>query len=125
MGNEQGAGYLVLDLRLTEAEKDIATVSAKLENHISKNDDEHKEMRNNIVESNLSVREIKLLHTQMFTNLVEMKENFKETSDEIKKDVKAMSAKNDKDNGWRAIIIDLIKVILMILGFIAGGKIIL
>lgn len=125
MGNEQGTGYVVLDLRMSEAEKDIKAVNDKLDQHINKNDDEHKEMRANIAESTLSVREIKLLITQMAVNSDDMKKNFKETSDEIKAEVKALGAKSDKDSGWRAIIVDLIKVILIILGFIATGKFVL
>lgn len=125
MGSENGSGYAVLDLRMTEAEKDIKAVSDKLEQHINKNDDEHKEMRANIAESTLSVREIKILMSQMATNSDEMKKSFEKTNVEIKANVKELSDAANKDSGWRAIIIDLLKVIFIILGFIATGKFVL
>lgn len=125
MGTESGAGYAVLDLRMTEAEKDIQKISDKLEQHINKNDDEHKEMRANIAESTLSVREIKILMAQMATNSDEMKKSFEKTSDEIKENVKVLGEASNKEKGWRAIIVDILKVILLILGFIATGKFVL
>lgn len=125
MGSENGSGYAVLDLRMTEAEKDIKAVSDKLEQHINKNDDEHKEMRANIAESTLSVREIKIMMSQMATNSDEMKKSFEKTNVEIKANVKELSDAANKDSGWRAIIIDLLKVIFIILGFIATGKFVL
>lgn len=136
MGNEQGTGYVVLDLRMTEAEKDIKAVSDKLENHISKNDDEHKELRAGIAESNLIAREINIKMSQMVQNSDDMKRSFKESTDEMKKDfkestdeiktnMKAIGDSQNKEKGWRAVIQDLVKIILMILGFILGGKYIL
>lgn len=125
MGNENGAGYAVLDLRIAEAEKDIQSISNELKQHINKNDDEHKEMRANIAESTLSVREIKILMAQMATNSDEMKKSFEKTSDEIKENVKVLGEASNKEKGWRAIIVDILKVILLILGFIATGKFVL
>lgn len=125
MGNEQGAGYGVLDLRVSETEKDIREIRNDLRDHINKNDEEHKEMRANIAESTLSVREIKLMITQMATNSEEMKKTFKETSDEIKSDVKKLGDASDKEKGWRGIIVDILKIILLLIGFIATGKFVL
>lgn len=122
MGNEQATGYVVLDLRVSETEKDIKAVSDKLESHISKNDDEHKEMRANIAESTLSVREIKLMMAQMVSNTDDMKKNFKEATDEIKADVKSLGDKSEKEKGWRAIVTDILKIIILIIIFIATGK---
>ena len=136
MGNEQGTGYVVLDLRMTEAEKDIRSIDDKfersirsvnkrLENHIDKNDDEHKELRAGIAESNLIAREINIKMAQMVQNSDEMKKTFREATDEIKVDVKALGVKSDKQGGWQAIVYDLVKVILLIVGFIATGKFVL
>lgn len=122
MGNEQGTGYGILELRVSETEKDIKEVSRELKEHIRKNDDEHKEMRANIAESTLSVREIKLMMSQMVNNSEDMKKTFKEATDEIKADVKSLGDKNGKENVLRAVLQDVVKIILMILGFIVTGK---
>lgn len=125
MGNEQGSGYAVLDLRVSELEKDVKDLSGEFKQHVRDNDAEHKEMRQNIAESALSVREIKLMITQMVSNNDEMKKSFKETSDSIKSDVKALGEASDKEKGWRAIIVDILKIILLLIGFIATGKFVL
>lgn len=125
MANEQSTGYQIIDLRVSEVEKDVKEVTRDLREHIRKNDDEHKEMRQNIAESTLSVREIKLMITQMTTNNDDMKKNFKEISDEIKTDIKMLSAENKKEKGWRGIIMDILKIIILLIGFIATGKFVL
>lgn len=125
MTNENSTGYQILDLRVSEVEKDVKSVTSDLREHIRKNDDEHKEMRANIAESTLSVREIKLMITQMAGNSEEMKRSFKETSNEIKDEVKALRADSNKEKGWRGIIVDILKVIILLIGFIATGKFIL
>lgn len=125
MGNEQGVGYGLLDLRVGETEKDIKDLRDDLRNHINKNDDEHKKMQASIAESNLMVREINFSTKQTAVDISDMKQNSKESTERIEKKLEALGAKTDKESGWRGIIIDLIKIILLILGFIATGKFIL
>lgn len=125
MGSEQTSGYAVLDLRVSETEKDVKEVTRDLKEHIRKNDDEHKEMRQNIAEVSLSVREIKLMNTHTVTIIEKMEKSFEKNSKEVKDELRALNARSDKETGWRAIIVDIIKVIILILGFIATGKFIL
>lgn len=122
MGNEQGTGYAVLDLRMGEAEKDIRELRDDLRNHINQNDDEHKKMQASIAESNLMVREINFSTKQSATDISEMKQNSKESTERIEKKLEALGAKTDKESGWRAIIMDIIKIIFLLIGFIATGK---
>ena len=114
MGNETSTGYAVLDLRVSELEADFKEIKQDLKSHIQKNDEEHKEMRASIAESALTLREIKIMFAQIVT-----------TSDEMKEDIKTLGVANNQEKGWRAIIVDILKIILMILGFIVTGKFIL
>lgn len=114
MGNEHATGYAVLDLRVQQLEREMKDMRQDFKAHIQDNDKEHKEMRAGIAEGALSMREIKI----MFSHIVE-------TSDEMKEDIKTLGVASNKEKGWRAIIVDILKIILMILGFVATGKFIL
>lgn len=122
MGNEQSSGYAVLDLRLSETEKDIHEIRKDLREHINKNDDEHKKMQASIAESNLMVREINFSTKQTAVDIADMKINSKESTDRIEKKLEALGVKSDKESGWRAIIMDILKIIFLLIGFIATGK---
>jgi len=124
MGNEHSSGYAVLDLRVSETEKDVKEVTRDLKDHIRKNDDEHKEMRQNIAETSLSVREIKIMQAHSLTIIEKMEKSYEKHSNEVKNEIKALHVRSDKETGWRAIIIDLIKVITLIVVFIATGKLV-
>ncbi|KAA0956622.1 hypothetical protein FQ085_11550 [Planococcus sp. ANT_H30] len=125
MGNEPPVGYAVLDLRISETEKDVKELAKDFKEHIRKNDDEHKEMRQNIAESSLSVREIKLMQAHSVSIIEKMEKSYEKNSKEIKEELKSLHVRSDKETGWRAIIIDILKVMALIIGFIATGKFIL
>lgn len=122
MGNEQGVGYSLLNLRVGETEKDIKDLRDDLREHINKNDDEHKKMQASIAESNLMVREINFSTKQTAVDISDMKKNSKESTDRIESKLEALGAKSDKESGWRAIVTDILKIILLLIGFIATGK---
>ena len=113
-GSEQSAGYLVLDVRVKQLERELNEMRGDFKSHVSVNDAEHKEMRAGIADGALSMREIKI----MFSHIVE-------TSDEMKDDIKTLGDASNKEKGWRAIIVDILKVILLLIGFIATGKFVL
>lgn len=122
MGNENSSGYAVLDLRMSEAEKDLKELSKEFKDHTRKNDDEHKEIRHNITEMSLSVREIKIMQANSLSIMEKMERSFDTHSADMKQEIKSLNNKSDKETGWRAIIIDLLKVMALIIGFIATGK---
>lgn len=125
MGNEIPTGYAVLDLRVSELEKDLKELNQDLKSHIQKNDDEHKEMRASIAESALSLREIKIMFAQIVATFDEMKKDIKDSNIEMKAEIKILGEANNKEKGWRAIIADILKIIIMIIAFVLSGKLIL
>ncbi|MGH2319407.1 hypothetical protein ACRC6Q_16830 [Planococcus sp. SE5232] len=124
MGNDGSAGYAVLDLRVSELEKDVKDISQDFKAHVKQNDMDHKEMRAGITEGALSLRESKLMFSQISSNIDDLKKTLEKNDKDIREDLKSLNSKHDKEKGWRAIIIDILKVMAMIIGFIATGKII-
>ena len=112
MSNETvGSGYAVLDLRVKQLEREMKDIKQDLKEHLKENNQEHEEMQKRIADGAVSMGEIKI----MFSHIVQ-------SSEEMKDDIKALGEASNKEKGWRAMIIDLVKIILMILGFIATGK---
>ena len=107
----QGNGYVILDLRLKQAEKEIEDLKREL-----------KELSRDNVKEFVEVHErIDKLHE--FTIEVKMMlANFTTSQSEMKTDIKTIAASAGKDQGWRALLTDIIKIAGIILGFILGGK---
>lgn len=124
MGNDGSAGYAVLDLRVSELEKDMKDIEKDFKAHVQQNDLDHKEMRAGITEGALSLRESKLMFTQISTNIDDLKKSLEKNNESVRGELKTLNEKHDKEKGWRAIIIDILKVMAMLIGFIATGKII-
>ena len=111
MAELEGTGYAILSLRLDTAEAEIKELKDAIKELSKDSTKGFSEVNDRIDELNLFTREVKIM-------LV----NFSDTQVEMKSDIKGIAASAGKDQGWRALITDVIKAVLLILGFFATGK---
>ena len=109
--NEQSNGYLILDLRLKQAEKEIEQLRAELKQLSRDNSKGFIEVNDRIDKLQEFTIEVKMMMANYTSSQTEMKDN-----------IKTIAASAGKDQGWRALVTDIIKISGIILGFILGGK---
>lgn len=101
----------VLVEKVSNLEREMREVRKELREHVRENDAEHDKMSDDIVEVATSIGRVEI----MFSHLKMTTEGMDKKIDEIAKSA-------GRDQGWRALITDLIKIILLICGFVASGK---
>lgn len=118
----KGTGYEVLALRLQNAEEEIKNLKQELKQTAKDNGQKFEEINDRIDRINEFTVEIRLMMANFTSAQLEMKDDFKSSHLEMKENIKTIAASAGKDAGWRALLTDIIKAVLMILGFILGGK---
>ena len=111
MADLKGTGYEVLLLRLERTEEEIKELKRELKNTSKDNERKIEEINERIDSINEFTIEIRM-----------MMQNFALAQSEMKEGIKGIAASAGKDQGWRALLTDIIKAVLMIVGFILGGK---
>ena len=111
MADLRGTGYEVLVLRLERAEEEIKELKKELKSTSKDNDAKFDEINDRIDTINEFAVEVRM-----------MMQNFALAQSDMKGDIKGIAASAGKDQGWRALLTDIVKAVLMILGFILGGK---
>lgn len=111
MAEHEGAGYAVLSVRLEAAEREIKELKKEMKDLSKDSSKGFNEVNDRIDELNIFTSEVKI-----------MLSNFSVNQNEMKEDIKGIAASAGKDSGWRALITDIIKAVLLILGFFATGK---
>lgn len=101
----------VLVEKVRVLEREMGDVKKELREHIRDNDIDHDKMNNDIVSAANSIGRVEI----MFAHL-------KTTTEGMDKKIDDIAKSAGKDQGWRALITDLIKIILLITGFVASGK---
>ncbi|MCM3598729.1 hypothetical protein M4D55_23500 [Metabacillus idriensis] len=101
----------VLVEKVRVLEREMREVKNELRTHIAKNSEEHDELNDDIAAAANSIGRVEL----MFTHLKTTNENMDKKIDEIAKSA-------GKDQGWRALLTDLIRGAVLIGGLIASGK---
>lgn len=109
--NNRGAGYEVLDLRLKHAEKEIEELKREIKQLSKDNAKGFNEVHDRIDKLNEFTIEVKL-----------MMSNYTSSQTAMREDIKGIAASAGKDQGWRALLTDLIKAAILIIGFFATGK---
>jgi septal ring factor EnvC (AmiA/AmiB activator) len=108
---ETGVGYAVLQLRIETLEREIKDIKSEIKEQAKDNAKGFTEINDRVDELATITTEIKV----MFANLTQ-------SNKEMKEDIKAIAASAGKDQGWRALITDIIKLLIMLGTFIATGK---
>jgi methyl-accepting chemotaxis protein len=108
---ETGVGYAVLQLRIETLEREVAEIKGELKEQARDNAKGFNEINDRVDELSTITSEVKV----MFANLTQ-------SHQEMKEDIKGIAASAGKDQGWRALVTDLIKAVLLIIGFFATGK---
>lgn len=101
----------VLVEKVRVLEREMGDVKKELREHIRDNDVEHDKMSDDIVATATSIGRVEI----MFAHLKTTTEGMDRKIDDIAKSA-------GKDQGWRALVTDLIKGVLLIGGLIASGK---
>ncbi|MBW3113017.1 hypothetical protein KYJ26_14300 [Bacillus sp. MCCB 382] len=101
----------VLMEKVSNLEREMRDVKQELRDHVRENDIEHDKMNDDIVDVATSIGRVEI----MFTHI-------KDTQSDMKQEISKIAASAGRDQGWRALITDLIKIILLICGFVASGK---
>lgn len=101
----------VLVEKVRVLEREMGHVKKELREHIRDNDTEHDKLNADIVSAASSIGRVEL----MFAHL-------KDTTEGMDKKIDDIAKSAGKDQGWRALITDLLKIILLIGGFVASGK---
>lgn len=106
-----GTGFQILELQIQTIRQDLKDLRDDFKQHVKDNKDDHEVMEKDIIASASAIGRIEI----MLSHIVE-------TNREIKKQVGEIATAAGKDQGWRALITDIIKAILVIGGYIAAGK---
>lgn len=101
----------LVEHKLNSQQREIESLKTELRDFKKEVEDDLEESNKKITKLATSQGRIEL----MFSNLSEKME-------EIGLSVKTVAEAAGKDQGWRALITDIVKVILLILGFFATGK---
>ena len=101
----------VLVEKVSNLEREMRDVKKELRDHVRENDVDHDKMNEDIVAASTSIGRVEI----MFAHL-------KTTTEGMDKKIDDIAKSAGRDQGWRALITDLIKIILLISGFVASGK---
>lgn len=110
---DTGVGYAVLQLRIETLEREVKDIKSEIKEQARDNKKGFTEINDRVDELATITTEIKV----MFANLTQ-------SNTEMKEDIKTIAASAGKDQGWRALVTDIIKLLIMLGTFIATGKMI-
>jgi predicted transcriptional regulator len=101
----------VIAEKVKNLEKGMIELRKDLKEHMKDNEEDFENLGKKLED----VATVQGRVEMMFTNLVE-------TNKRMDKRIEDIAAAAGKDQGWRALIIDIIKAVVLILGFFATGK---
>ncbi|POD46297.1 hypothetical protein BKM15_26000 [Pseudomonas syringae pv. syringae] len=104
-------GYAVLSLRVETLEQEVKDLKKELKEHAKENTEDFIEVNDRVDDLATVTGRVEI----MFANLTQ-------TTKEMKADIKEIAASAGKDQGWRALITDIVKLIILIIVFVATGK---
>lgn len=108
----ESVGYAILQLRIETLEREVKEIKKELKTQAKDNGDGFKEVNDRVDALASSQGRVEI----MFANLIE-------TTKEMKEDIKEIAASAGKDQDWRDVLKDIIKVVLIIAAYIGGSKI--
>ena len=118
MAEEKGTGYQILELKinsledkLRELKREIKDNTRDINKRFNDNAKKYDELNDKVDDLEKTIGRIEYMFDSM-----------NNSQSEMKTDIKTIAASAGKDQGWRALVTDIIKTTLMILGFILGGK---
>lgn len=133
MAEHEGAGYAVLSLRVETLEQQLKEVKEELKVQSKDNAKGFTDINDRVDALTNFTTEVKIMLANFSENQKEMKETSAESQKEMKKtladtvmdlkeDIKNIATSAGKDQSWRALLTDLIRVFIVIAGVIGGGK---
>lgn len=118
MANENGTGYQLLELKIQNLEDKLKDIKKEIKDNnkdvvVKFNDHDKKfdELHDRVDDLEKTIGRIEYMFDSMTKNHTEMKT-----------DIKTIAASAGKDQGWRALLTDIIKIAGIILTFILTGK---
>lgn len=112
----------LINRRLEQLESELQEIKESQKDGFKEIKKEHKEFQDK-VETKFEKLNEQVDEVASFNDRIEiMFSNFLESQRELKEDVSKIAEKVDKEQGWRGIIIDILKLAAVIISFIATGK---
>jgi predicted nuclease with TOPRIM domain len=112
----------LINQRLEQLETELHEIKESQKEGFKEIKKEHKEFQQK-VETKFEKLNEQVDEVASFNDRIEiMFSNFLESQRELKEDVSKIAEKVDKEQGWRGIIIDILKLAAVIISFIATGK---
>ncbi|UXR28828.1 hypothetical protein [Bacillus paranthracis] len=112
----------LINRRLEQLESELQEIKESQKDGFKEIKKEHKEFQEK-VENKFEKLNEQVDEVASFNDRIEiMFSNFLESQRELKEDVSKIAEKVDKEQGWRGIIIDILKLAAVIISFIATGK---
>ncbi|MGE7880168.1 hypothetical protein [Peribacillus muralis] len=130
---EPPVGYSILDLRVKTLEEELKEVKKELKIQARDNAKGFTDINDRVDILTNFTTEVKIMLSNFSQNQKEMKEasaenqkeikkTLSETVTELKNDIKDIASLAGKDQGWRALISEIIKVVLTVASIIGGSK---
>ena len=108
---QQGVGFDILKLKIETLEDKLKELKNEVKQQDRDNVKKFDEINDRVDDLSSSITRIEV----MFTNIVT-------SQSEMKDDIKSIASSDGKDSGWRALITDILKAVILIAGFFATGK---
>lgn len=106
-----GVGFDILKLKIENLEEKLKDLKKEVKDQDKDNVKKFDDLNDRVDDLASTINRIEF----MFTNLTS-------TQNEMKDDIKTIANSAGKDSGWRALMTDVIKAVLLIAGFFATGK---
>lgn len=121
---ETGVGYAVLQLRIETLEREIKDIKSEIKEQAKDNKKGFTEINDRVDELATITSEVKIMFANLTQSHKDLKTDIEKNQQEMKEDIKIIAASAGKDQGWRALVTDIIKLLIMLGTFIATGKMI-
>lgn len=108
---QQGVGFDILKLKIETLEDKLKELKDEVKHQDRDNIKKFDEINDKVDELSSSITRIEIMFANIITSQTEMKD-----------DIKTIATSAGKDSGWRALITDILKAVILIAGFFATGK---
>src|SRR4051812_39115998 len=110
----EAVGYAVLQLRIETLEREIKDIKNEMKEQSKDNIKEFNDLNDRVDDLATSQGRVEIMFTHVTQRL-----------DKMDKSIETIAESAGKDQGWRALITDIIKLVILIISFIITGKLIL
>ena len=109
--SQQGVGFDILKLKIETLEDKLKDLKNEVKQQDRDNVKKFDEINDRVDDLSSSITRIEVMFANITTIQTEMKD-----------DIKTIASTSGKDSGWRALITDIIKAVILIAGFFATDK---